>query len=122
MYTLPTIKQRSWHPGAGFDRGYTKEVELVKTPVHQYSSIGICNSASRHPFVDKEDANEVEKSWRGKKYFQILDEEGKPQKETFVDDSGKTKTKIMLNEENITQCKEIFAPWILDDNSCLGLR
>eukprot|EP00984_Skeletonema_dohrnii_P027846 scaffold17539_cov76-Skeletonema_dohrnii-CCMP3373.AAC.1 len=120
MKTLPIITQRSDCPGIGFDRGYTKEVEVVRPPIDQYEVIAICNTASRSPFVFKEDADEVEKSWRDKKHFQILDEEGKPIKETFVDDSGKTKVRNKLDAEKVMMCKEIFTPWILDDNSMLG--
>ena len=60
MKTVPPITQAGHHPGFASDRGYIEEKLIADPTVAQFESIGICNDASRNPFVGGESGGSKE--------------------------------------------------------------
>lgn len=90
------------------DRGYINEEMLTSPHLASFHSIGICNDASRNPFLTQERVDDQKAKWKASKKMRMDDEENP--------DSGRT----VFNDLLMEKCIAVFEEWIIDPTERLG--
>lgn len=109
MKTLLPVTQAEHDPGLACDRGYTEEQQLTNQGTAKFSSIGICNDASRNPFLPQDAVDAQTQKWRGSKKMQT------PRNPEDPDDE-----RTIFNNDLMDKCMDVFKEWIIDSTERLG--
>jgi hypothetical protein len=106
MKEIPQFTSAGCNPSLASDRGYTTEASITNPTTAKFSSVGICNDASRNPFIPEEAAEDQKQKWKKSKKMQTDD----------TDNPGNT----IFDENLMDPCMEEFKDWIVDSAERLG--